>query len=174
MAQSPLWSRIFLRNKVKARPRLQFLKEIPLFHQLKEKTLQQISDLLHERSFVGGETIFEMDRPASAMFMIVKGRVEIYLPGDLAEDKAERHLATLGDGAFFGELALIFDAPRSASARALEDTKLLAYSRDDLQSLLEEDPVAAARIYESLACVIGIRLVNTNQLLPRDKHERAA
>ena len=76
-------------------------------------------------------------------------------------------------GAFFGEMALLDETPRSATARALERTRTLALYRNDLNGLVHRDAKTACQIYRSLAGMIGDRLRLTNELVqmkaPADK-----
>lgn len=77
-----------------------------------------MSTLLQYRA---GQVIFLQGYPADYAYIIQSGDVEIYLE---LPDKTEQHIATLGIGEMFGELGILDDAPRSASARALTDCEL--------------------------------------------------
>jgi CRP-like cAMP-binding protein len=68
-------------------------------------------------------------------------------------------------GAFFGEMALLDDSPRSANARALEPTRTLALYRNDLNGLMHRHARTACQIYRSPASMIGDRLRSTNKLV---------
>jgi CRP-like cAMP-binding protein len=86
----------------------------------------------------------------------------------LVEMRRENHtmtLATLEKGAFFGEMALLDGAPRSANVRSLEQTHTLSLYRNDLSQLIERDPRTACQIYRALAHIVGDRLRSTNQLI---------
>jgi CRP-like cAMP-binding protein len=72
-------------------------------------------------NFKAGETIFLQGYPGDYAYVVIHGQVEIYLE---QIDKSEQQLALLGEGALFGEMALMDDAPRSASARAVTDCTL--------------------------------------------------
>ncbi len=85
--------------------------------------------------------------------------VEIY------RESNTTRLAVLETGAFFGEMALLDDTPRSANARALERTRTLALYRNDLNALVDRDAKTACQIYRSLAGMIGDRLRSTNELV---------
>ena len=90
---------------------------------------------------------------------MAKWRVEIY------RETSTTRLAVLESGAFFGEMALLDDTPRSANARALEPTRALALYRNDLNGLRHRHPRTACQIYRSLASMIGDRLRSTNELV---------
>ena len=71
--------------------------------------------------YKAGEIVFRQGYPADNAYVIESGQVEIFQ--ELADGK-EEHVATLGAGQMFGEYGVLDDAPRSASARAVEDTTL--------------------------------------------------
>ena len=66
---------------------------------------------------------------------------------------------------FFGELALLDDSPRSASAIASKTTETFAFFRTDLDRLLTAFPQIGLKVYRSLAMIIGSRLRDTNEQL---------
>lgn len=72
-------------------------------------------------TFSAGEVIFKQGYPSDVAYKIISGKVEIY--NELAGG-GEQHIATLEPGEMFGEYGVLDDAPRSASARAAEDTEL--------------------------------------------------
>ena len=74
-------------------------------------------------------------------------------------------LAILERGAFFGEMALLNEAPRSANARSLDRTYTLALYRNDLIKLIQREPQTACQIYRALASMVGDRLRLTNELM---------
>ena len=141
--------------------RLQFLKTVPFFDRLSKRQLKTASDIMFERTYDTDEWIFEEGQPGAAMFLILDGKVAI----EIYREASTTRLAVLEKGAFFGELALLDDAPRSASARALERTRTLALYRNDLDALRHRHPRTACQIYRSLATMTGDRLRSTNELV---------
>ncbi len=95
------------------------------------------------------------------MFLINEGQVSV----EIQKDHFTATLATLEKGAFFGEMALLDESPRSASARAIEPTKTLALYRNDLTRLIQTDPETASHIFRALARIVGDRLRSTNELV---------
>jgi CRP/FNR family transcriptional regulator, cyclic AMP receptor protein len=140
------------------------LKRIPLFEHLSRRELKIIAKLVHLRLYQPGEYIFRKDQPGAAMFIIKTGVVNIVLPGP---NEKEVHLATLKAGTFMGELALLDNSPRSASARAAETTEALAFFRSELNKLLTTNPTIGSKIMRKLALIIGQRLKATNEQLFR-------
>ncbi len=141
--------------------RIQFLKTVPFFDELSNRQLKNVSGIMFERSYESDELIFEEGQPGAALFLILDGKVGI----EICREENTLTLAVLEKGAFFGEMALIDEAPRSADARALEPTRALALYRSDLGELIQRDPQTACRIYRALASMISDRLRLTNELV---------
>jgi CRP/FNR family cyclic AMP-dependent transcriptional regulator len=141
--------------------RVQFLKTVPFFDRLSNRQLKGVSDIMFERTYEADESIFEEGQPGAALFLILDGKVAV----EIYRDTSTTRLAVLESGAFFGEMALLDDTPRSATARALERTKALALYRNDLNDLVHRDAKTACQIYRSLAGMIGDRLRLTNELV---------
>jgi len=149
--------------------RIQFLKTVPFFDQLSNRQLKSVSDIMFERTYDIDESIFEEGQPGAALFLILDGKIAI----EICRETSTTRLAVLDRGAFFGEMALLDETPRSATARALERIRTLALYRNDLNGLVHRDAKTACRIYRSLAGMIGDRLRLTNELVqmkaPADK-----
>jgi len=141
--------------------RVQFLKTVPFFDQLSNRQLKNVSDIMFERTYEADESIFEEGQPGAALFLILDGKIAI----EISRETSTTRLAVLETGAFFGEMALLDDTPRSANARALERTRTLALYRNDLNGLIQRDGQTACQIYRSLAGMIGDRLRSTNELV---------
>ncbi|MGH9389786.1 MAG: cyclic nucleotide-binding domain-containing protein, partial [Vicinamibacteria bacterium] len=75
-----------------------------------------------------------------------------------ADSNSEVELARLSDGDFFGEVALLLDAPREASAVATERSDILGVSRTDLQDLMDSRPTLGLRISLALGRTVAARL----------------
>ena len=141
--------------------RVQFLKTMPFFDELSNRQLKSVSDMMFERTYETDESIFEEGQPGAALFLILDGKVAI----EIYRETSTTRLAVLERGAFFGEMALLDETPRSANARALERTRTLALYRNDLNGLVQRDAKTACQIYRSLAGMIGDRLRSTNELV---------
>jgi CRP/FNR family cyclic AMP-dependent transcriptional regulator len=116
---------------------------------------------MFERTYEADELVFEEGQPGAALFLILEGKIAI----EICRETSTTRLAVLEQGAFFGEMALLDDTPRSASARAMERTRTLALYRNDLNGLRHRHPRTACQIYRSLATMIGDRLRSTNELV---------
>jgi CRP-like cAMP-binding protein len=141
--------------------RIHFLKTVPFFDQLSNRQLKSISDIMFERTYDVDESIFEEGQPGAALFIILDGKVAV----EVLRETSTTRLAVLQKGAFFGEMALLDETPRSATARALAPTRTLALYRNDLNGLVHRDAKTACQIYRLLAGMMAERLRLTNELV---------
>jgi len=145
----------------------ELLRCIPLFEQLTDRQLAAVERILHERLYAPGEEIFREGEPGVAVYFIQSGSVLIKMGRD------KKVLAELHEGEFFGELALLDDSPRSASAIAGSESKIFAFSQPDLFAMIERNPRLGIQIVLSLARIIGDRLKRINEQLLELTKERA-
>lgn len=108
---------------------------------------------MHLRRYLTGEIVFDEGEEGQALYVIVSGSVAICHPG-----QRDHPIADLGPGNFFGELALLDNAPRSAQARASEESELAVFFRGDFERLMESHARIASRIALQLARILGQRL----------------
>ncbi|MBI4986835.1 MAG: cyclic nucleotide-binding domain-containing protein [Rhodocyclales bacterium] len=113
----------FRRNGASAR--LEQLRTLSLLVDLTPAELAVVDGWLHERSYLKDEVIFDAGEEGQAIYIVLEGEVLICRQGEAAHGR----IATLGPGTFFGELALLDDAPRSAQARATTPCKLIVFFR---------------------------------------------
>ena len=144
--------------------KIRFLKKIPFFESLKRHQLEQVATLVYERQYNEGEFIFEINQPGAALFVIQTGEVSVEIPDN---EGNYTQLAILPKQSFLGELALLDESPRSASARALVPTKMLVLFRKDLDTLATTHPDITSHIYKALAAIVGNRLKATNELIEK-------
>ncbi len=135
------------------------LREIDVFLGRKESTLAALESCMDKRSYKAGEKIFAQGDAGDEMFLIRRGAVRIVLP---LSEKQGHHLATFGRGDFFGEMAFLDPAPRSADALAFTDTDLFVLSRTRFDTLAEEHKKLAMGLVLSVARVLSIRLRYAN------------
>lgn len=126
--------------------RLRFLENVPLFNGLSQKQLGKLLVKLFEKEYLVGETVFLQGDPGKALFIVLSGRILIVRSGNGGEEQ----VATLDRGSYFGELALIDDQPRSASARAEEPTVLLILYKSDFDDLIEGQRAIAIKVMANL------------------------
>ena len=132
------------------------LGAVPLFEDLSPRELDAVQRLLHRRDYVAGESIFVQGEPGLGMYIIVRGVVSIQ------SEPSGRELVELTDGDFFGEIALLNEVIRTATARAKTDCTLLSLFQPDLLSLLNRNPRLGVKVLLSLARLVGLRLVEVS------------
>ncbi len=123
------------------------LQKVPLFGGLGPVELERVADVSRERSYPKNSVILFEDDPGDALYVVAQGQVKVVLIG---EDGREVILSVLGEGEFFGEMALIDDEPRSAHVIAMEDSSLLVLRREDFQEILRQQPSIALALLREL------------------------
>lgn len=118
-------------------PTPQNLPTIPLFSDLPKNAFIQLLEHMKMRSLLPGEGIIREGDVDDSMFIISSGKVKIT---KTSEAGTELVLAHLTDGAFFGEMALLSESPRTASVIAEEETLLFEVSRDTLDEVVKNFP----------------------------------
>ncbi len=124
------------------------LSQVRLFVGLDRSTLARLASGIRIRRFRRGEVLFHQGDPGDALFILTTGAVKILLPSEAGD---EAILATVRPGEFFGELALLDGAPRSATAVALEPTETLVLSRDRFRELIATEAGARDALLAVLA-----------------------
>jgi voltage-gated potassium channel len=111
--------------------------KVPLFSGLDAGEIADIMRLLRAQRAEPGTMIVRRGDPGHSMYFVAAGEVEIELPHERAR---------LGEGHFFGEIAVLQRTRRSATVRALVSTSLLVLDASDLHALMERDPRIAERV----------------------------
>ncbi len=124
-----------------------------LFSGLPDRDMQIVLGFLHFRSYQAGEVIFDEGEEGQALYILVSGQVNINRQG-----REDAPLARLEPGAFFGEMALLDDAPRAAQARAMSPVEVAVLFRGDFLNLMDDHARIASRISLQLARQLGDRL----------------
>jgi CRP/FNR family transcriptional regulator, cyclic AMP receptor protein len=150
-------------------PRLQLLKNVVLFKDLNMRELAMVNSMMHERRYIADEVIFDEGEEGQGLFLVLSGRVKITLPQNV-----DQVLIELGPGAFFGEVALLDSSIRTAQARTIEDSQIVALFRTEFYSLLDTHSAIASRISFQLAKVLAARLRQTVVNAARFQHHAAA
>lgn len=115
------------------------LRRVNLFDGLPDEDLERIAAVVEGSSAEAGEVLFEEGEPGDRFYVVYSGAVEIVK--SLGEGDEEK-LAVRRAGEAFGEMALLDDAPRSATARAAEETQLISVAREDFERLFDDDTLA--------------------------------
>jgi CRP/FNR family transcriptional regulator/CRP/FNR family cyclic AMP-dependent transcriptional regulator len=123
------------------------LRQITLFAGLSDAALAALATRVRTRAYRKGEVLFHKDDPGTALFLVRAGRIKI---STFSSEGKEAVFTVHGPGEVFGELALLDGAPRSATATALEPSRLLAIDRSSFVAFLREQPDAALILLSEL------------------------
>lgn len=122
--------------------------QAPCLSRLREGERQALAAASHRRVFRRGDRLFEQDSPGHTLYLVRSGQVKI-VRSDLNGQETLLRVACPGE--WLGEMALLDDGPRSATAVALETVETLAFPRDQAHALLERMPALAIALARELA-----------------------
>ena len=143
------------------------LKKVEILNNLSESQLQKVAELCREQTCNADDLIFKENDKSSELYLIQDGLVEITL--SVPEPGTEQSIVTLGKGQIFGEVALVDEGPRTASARCIADgTRLWVARRADFISLCERDTSIGFLVMKNIAADLSfkLRLVNLTRKEP--------
>lgn len=123
---------------------LPILQKIPVFSDLNEQEHQEIIRNIMMNYFPVGYVFFrEGDKGDAGMYIIKTGMVKITRTGPY---KTDDEVAILSANEFFGEMALVLEEPRNATATAISDCEVFQLSKEDFNKLMQSSPVLANKI----------------------------
>ena len=139
------------------------IKKMEIFQYLKNEEIDKISGLLTHYNYHTNDTIFKEGDEGDTMFLVSRGCVSIIF--EIHKGKRKKRVASFGEGVFFGDMALLEEKPRSATAIADEETELYVLTRTDYLNLLENEPKIASKIQLGIAKELSARLRSTSDEL---------
>lgn len=128
------------------------LTRVPIFANLSKRELLSIDRILHRREYLPDEIIFRQGEPGMGMYVVQHGRVAIIT------EPQNQQLYEMQEGDFFGEVALLDEGPRSATAIARTSCTLLGFFQPDLFDLINRNPRLGVKVVLSVAKHVGVRL----------------
>ncbi|MEP6775857.1 MAG: cyclic nucleotide-binding domain-containing protein, partial [Chloroflexota bacterium] len=114
----------------------EFLRPLPLFASLEEQDLDTLTRLAEPRALKTGDLLMEQGSPGNALYVVLDGQFEV----TKRSGKHDVVLGLRGSGEMLGEMALMEEAPRMASVRAIRDSRVLAISRSAFYQMLSANP----------------------------------
>jgi MFS family permease len=143
-----LWRRLSVINERALVPveRIELLRANPIFAPLPPATIENLAMKLIPVSVAAGETVFRQGDHGDHFYIVEDGRCEIWIDGEKVADA--------WPGESFGEIALLRDIPRTATVKAVDDTKLLALERDEFIAAV----TGHAPSREAADALVGARL----------------
>ena len=158
-AKSSFWANLF-KTPTENSELEEVIRSMLPFKKLSKHHIRLLIKLIHNRSYAANEYVFYQNDPGIGLYIIIKGEILITQE---TEDSDQFDLATLGRGDFFGELALLDEERRSASAIALKDSQLAVIFKPDLDEFVEANPREGVKILRGMSQIIATRLRNLNQ-----------
>ncbi len=128
--------------------RLLLLKQSPIFYQVPTSDLRMVAGCLEQKQFFRGDRVFEINDQGDQLYLLVSGKVGISI--DRNPD-SNNHVAVLGPGDCFGEMNLLDDLPRSATAHVLEDATVLTLEKSRLRGLILSYPEISIGMLQALS-----------------------
>ena len=123
--------------------KVQALKRAPLFEDLSRKELAQLARVCDDLEVQPGKVLCKEGQMGREFFVIVEGKVLVTREG--------RQLATLNGGDFLGEIAVVTEMPRTATATAETPVRLFALTGRDFRVVLDENPTVERKVLRALA-----------------------
>jgi CRP-like cAMP-binding protein len=145
------------------------LSSIPLFSGLPDDCLAYLTDSIQSRHYAKNTIIFSEGDTADALYIVDKGQISIYISNDRGD---EMLLNALGPGDCFGELAMIDQETRSASAKSTCDTHVCAITSASLRACIEMAPEITLNMMKSLASLLRTSTESQKQLALLDVYGR--
>ena len=137
------------------------LRRVSLFADLSDEDLEQLYAMSRTVSVNPGELLFEEGSPGDALYVILDGELEV----TRRQDPQDVLLAVRRTGEFIGEMSLLDQAPRSASVRALRESRLLEINHAAFQTLLSRSPSASSKMLHTVTS----RLRSTESMLVQNE-----
>jgi len=147
------------------------LENISLFAGLSASELEAISKLAVTRTFQKNTMVLCEGEQSDSMYVVQSGKVKVFLSD---EDGKEVTLNLQGEGEYFGELALLDEAPRSASVVTVEDTRLTVISKAAFDRCMAHNPEIALKVIRGLARRLRELTENVRSLALMDVYGRVA
>ena len=123
--------------------KIAWLGQVPLFAGCSPEVVARLADASGEQVFGAGQVIVKQGQVGNGLYIVLAGEVRIVAGDD--------ELTRLGPGEIIGELSVIDQQPRTASAIATSETRCLALASWDLIAMLEQDPGLAMNLLRELA-----------------------
>lgn len=145
----------------------ELLRSMDIFEELPLEDVERVAALLTEEKYAAGTPLFAQGDPGDAMYIVTGGRIKLFTRD---ESGAQKVLTHFGDGDFFGEMSLLTGAPRSASAEAAEDVRVLVLRKEDFDRLVATNAV----VMREMLKVVAKRQTATNVRLAQDEDSQRA
>lgn len=152
-----------------------FLRNMEIFKNFSDLELWELSKAFHLRKFEKGDVVFNEGEQGVGFYLMLNGRIDIIIERDDQSNEGNvepqsKVVISLEKKSYFGELALLQDDHiRNASAIAQEPSELIGIFKPDLDIIINEKPVVASKLLQSVSLIVANRLYSVTQDLRRLK-----
>lgn len=134
----------------------------PLFDGFTPDEISVFSSIISDKTIAAGMTVFIEGMPGESLFLVAEGTIRI---SKMLAEGEEKTLVVLGADDFFGEMAILDGSPRSATARVVENAKLLLLKKSDFEKLCDENPKVGLKFIRNIVKVFTGRVRESNEAL---------
>ncbi len=128
-----------------------FFRDLPFFHDLKDAELNAVGSRMNLECYPVDTTLFRQGQPADALYILIYGAVSMIKSGDEVEQSRGDEIRSYSRGELFGELGLLVDQPRAATARISKQAGLLVLLKKEFEEVKEQYPNIVVCFYRYLA-----------------------
>jgi len=130
-------------NSAVAGASIDMLKRVPLFSGLDNRELEQIAGSMRERQVAAGDVVLEQGSGGAGFFVVDEGEADVTVDGN--------HVAKIGPGDYFGEIALLTGSDRTATVTAVTDMRCYGMTSWDFKPLVESNSGIAWKLLTAMA-----------------------
>lgn len=145
---------IYLDKKMKKK--IDFFSRISIFNGLKNYDVGVLVTAMYRRTYEPGEVICPEGETGKALFIIMDGEVVISRKGGLLRE--EKVISRLKSGDFFGEMALLEEKPRSATAKAVSASEIYIIYKANFDGMIKKNPKIGMQVIRNIAVILSARL----------------
>jgi diguanylate cyclase (GGDEF)-like protein len=138
------------------------LKKTAIFEDLRDEELDILLSRMKQAKAAKGKTVFREGEEGEELYVIMQGSVNISMR---LADGTDLHLAAIDAGSFFGEMAIIENAPRSAACTAAEKCEFLSLHRNDFYAIIHDYPEMALKILYRMLLIMSERFKDAGAAL---------
>lgn len=124
-----------------------------MFRHLEEKDFEIVINAMHRKDYEAGDTVIKQGDDGADLFVVYKGKLSCSKTFPSGEEK---FLKEYQEGEVFGELALLYNAPRAANIRALEKSQLYLLSREVFNHIVKESAIKNREKYEAFISKVEV------------------
>jgi len=140
--------------------RVLLLKKSPVFSEVSTEDLRVVAGALEEEAYFTGDRIFEINDQGDFMYILQSGKIGISIEAD---PNTREFVAELGPGECFGEMNILDEKPRSATAHVVEDCRLLTLEKSRLRGLINQYPELSLGMLRGLSMRLRTANIRTNK-----------